>query len=115
MKKKLLIGLAAILVLVIGAGVVAFFVLDPKAMVAKKKDEVLADLSTKLGRQVTAGDVTASVGSQLKARIVNIQMAGPPVAEGQPPKPAQMQIGSVDMRFSLVRALFSFGQDLYVE
>jgi hypothetical protein len=115
MKKKLLIVVAALLVLVIGAGVAAFFILDPKAMVAKKKDEVLANLSTKLGRQVTAGDVTASVGSQLKARIVNIQMAGPPVAEGAPAKPAQMQIGSVDMRFSLVRALFSFGQDLYVE
>lgn len=115
MKKKLLIALAAVLVLVVGAGVAAFFILDPKALVAKKKEEVLANLSTKLGRQVTAGDVTATVGVQLKARVVNIQMAGPPVAGGAPPKPAQMQIGSVDMRFSLLRALFSFGQDLYVE
>lgn len=109
MKKKLLIGLAVVLGLLAAALAAAFFILDPKALVASKKDEVLKTLSDKLGRQVSAGDVTASVGAQLKARIVHVQIAGP--AGGKP----QLEVGSVDMQFSLLRALLSLGQDLYVE
>lgn len=109
MGKKILIGLGALMVLLVVAAVVGFFLLDPQQLVASKKDEILAGVSAQLGRQLTAGEVTTKVGTDLTARVVHVQLAG------EAGKKPQLEVGAVDMRFSLLRAIFSLGQDLHVE
>jgi hypothetical protein len=109
MKKKILIAAGALVGLIVVVLVAGIFLLNPQKIVAAKKDDALKMLSEKIGREVTAGEVTASVGTELKARITALQIAGAP---GKQP---QAYVGSVDMKFSLVRALLTFGNDLYVE
>jgi hypothetical protein len=107
--KKVLIGLAVVVVLLVSVAVVGFFAINPQKLVAAKKDDVLRLVSERIGREVTAGEVTAQVGTSLSARIVDVRVAG---AAGAKP---QLEVGSVDMRLSLFRALFSFGRDLHVQ
>jgi hypothetical protein len=112
--KKGLLGLAGLVGLVVVVLVAAFLTLDPKAMVQQKKDELFAQLSTKIGRTVKSGDVSASVGSSLSARIDALEVGGPKRDDGTV-APAQVQVGSVHVQLSLLRALLSFGRDLHVE
>ncbi|MDP2345185.1 MAG: AsmA family protein [Deltaproteobacteria bacterium] len=112
--KKILIGLASVVVVVVVVVVIAALTLDPQALIAAKKDALLKDLSTKIGREVTSGDVTTRVGASLGATIQGVRLAGPAVAEGQPASKPQLEIGQVDVQLSLLRALISFGKDLHV-
>src|SRR5438067_8536177 len=108
MRKKLPI-VVGVVVAVVVVLVVAFKLANPQKVVEAKKDALLATISAKIGRQITAGEVTASVGSELSARIANVQVAG---AAG---KKAQVELGALDVRFSLLKALLSFGKNLEVE
>lgn len=112
--KKVLLGSGAVVALLGVVGVAAFLNLDPQQMVQQKKDELFAQLSTTIGRTVKSGDVTASVGRSLTARIDALEVAGPPRDDGQP-SPPQLQVGSVHVQLSLLRALMTFGRDLHVE
>ncbi len=114
MKKKLLIGVGAVVALVVVVVGVAFATLDPQKLISEKKDALLKDVSAKIGRELTSGAVTARVGSSLGASIDNIKLAGPARDDGQPAAP-QLEIQRVDVQLSLLRALVSFGKDLYVE
>lgn len=109
MGKKLLISLGAATTVALAAVLAALLFVDPQQLVSSKKDELLKLVSDKIGREVTAGEVTASVGRELTARVANIVVAGAP---GRDP---QLQVGAVDVRFSLLRALLSFGKVLHVE
>lgn len=109
MKKKILIALGAVIGVVALLVVGALVLIDPEQLVNEKKDELLKDVSAKIGREVTAGKVSASLGSQLKARVEQVQVAG------LPGKQPALYIGAVDVRFSLARALLSFGRDLHVD
>lgn len=109
MKKKILIALGAVIGVLVLVVVGALVLIDPERLVNEKKDALLKDVSTKIGREVTAGKVTASLGGQLKARVEQVQIAG------LPGKQPALYIGAVDVRFSLARALLSFGRDLHVE
>lgn len=112
-KKALLVagGLTAVL----GAAVVVAFVsLDPQAMVQQKKDALLADVSKQIGRQLTSGEVSASVGTSLSATIDAVSLAGPKGPDGSA-GPPQLQVGKVHLQLSLLRALVSFGKDIHVE
>lgn len=109
MKKKILIALGAVVGVLAVLVVAALVLIDPEQLVNEKKDALLKDVSAKIGREVTAGKVSASLGSQLKARVEHVQVAGLP---GQQPA---LFIGAVDVRFSIARALLTFGRDLHVE
>jgi uncharacterized protein involved in outer membrane biogenesis len=109
MKKKILIGLGAVIGVLVLVVVGALVLIDPEKLVNEKKDELLKDVSARIGREVTAGKVSASIGSQLKARVEQVQVAG------LPGKQPALYLGAVDVRFSLARALLSFGRDLHVE
>src|ERR1043166_5436041 len=117
--KKILRVVAVCIGVLLAVVVVALMLVNPKKLVAEKKDEILKQVSAKIGRQVTAGDVTGGVGAQLSAKIANVRVEGAPGPNGPAGKPTpgkpQLEIGSLDMKFSLARALFSFGKDLYVE
>jgi hypothetical protein len=106
MKKKIVLAIVGVVVVLV---VAAFVLVNPQKLVAAKKDEILAKVSQKIGRQITAGDVTASVGAELKARISDVKVAG---AAGAKP---QVELGALDVRFSLLHALLTFGRDLTVE
>ncbi len=110
MKRKLLLGLGVVVALLVVIVVAGFVLINPQKLVAEKKDDVLKQVSAKIGRQVTAGDVTAHVGGALTARIANVQIAGADAS-----KKPQLEMGALDMRFSLLHALLTFGKDLYVE
>ena len=112
--KKTLIGVGAVLGLLVVAVIVAVVTLDPLAMVQKKKDELLQQVSTKIGRQLTTGDVTARFGTSLGATVVDVKLAGPAGADGVASKD-QVFVQQLDIKFSLLRAVFSLGKDLYVE
>ena len=112
-KKGLIV--AGVVTGVLGAvAVAAFLSLDPQALVQGRKDALLADVSTRIGRQLTSGPVTASVGTSLTASIDAISLAGPvgPAGVAGPP---QVQVGKVHLQFSLLRALVTCGKDLHVE
>lgn len=109
MKKKILLAFGAVFGVLVLVVIGAVVLIDPEQLVNEKKDALLKDLSTTIGREVTAGKVTASLGSQLKARVEQVQIAG------LPGKQPALYVGAVDVRFSLVRALLSFGRDLHVE
>jgi|GEM_PF-1598879 len=112
-KKALLVvgGLTGVLA---ALAVVAFVSLDPQAMVQQKKDALLAEVSTKIGRTLTSGDVSASVGTSLTATIDAVSLAGPRGTDGNA-GPPQLQVGKVHLQLSLLRALVSFGKDIHVE
>lgn len=114
MKKKLLIAVAAVLGLLVVVVGVAFATLDPQKLITEKKDALLKDVSAKIGRELTSGAVTARVGSSLGATISGVKLAGPKNDDGTA-SPAQLEIQQIDVRLSLLRALMTFGKDLYVE
>lgn len=112
--KKILLGAGGVVGVVGVAAAIAFLTLDPKALITEKKDALLKDVSTKIGRELTSGDVTARVGASLGATIQAIRLAGPARSDGAA-APAQLEIQQVDVQLSLLRALLSFGKDLHVE
>ncbi|MBM4282612.1 MAG: AsmA family protein [Deltaproteobacteria bacterium] len=113
MKKVLLAGCAVMGVVVLAVGV-AFATLDPARLVNEKKDTLLKDVSAKLGRDLTVGAVAAHVGSTLDATVTGVTLAGAVDEQGKR-RPPQLSIQQIDVRFSLLRALLSFGKDLHVE
>src|SRR5688572_30782334 len=107
--KKVLIGLAAVVVLLVALAGAAFLLVDPKAFVEKKKDELARQTSEQLGRTLTIGPVSASVFPSLEARVQDVKLSG--AAEGAPPQAA---IAQVDVKLDLWKAVFSAGQVLEV-
>ena len=112
--KKVLIGVGGVFGVLVAIVVVMFLTLDPRAMIQKKKDELLAQASTKIGRPLTTGDVTAKLGASLSATVVDVKLGGLQDNSGTA-GPDQIVVQQVSIEFSLLRALFSFGKDLYVE
>ena len=112
--KKVLIGVGGVFGVLVAIVVVMFLTLDPQALIQKKKDELLSQVSTKIGRQLTTGDVTAKVGATLSATVVDVKLAGPQDSQGTAGAD-QVAVQQVNIEFSLLRALVSFGKDLYVE
>jgi hypothetical protein len=112
--KKALKALGAVVVVLVVAVGVAFATLDPQKLVNEKKDALLRDVSTKLGRELTVGTVDTHVGSSLRATVSDVKLAGPTGDDGKA-GPAQLSIQQIDVRFSLLRALLSLGSDLHVE
>ncbi len=112
--RKRLIGAGAVVTVLAALVVGAFLALDPKAAIQKKKDELLSSVSQSIGRELTSGEVTAKVGSSLSATISGVKLAGPAGADGKA-GPPQVEVQSVHVQLSLLRALVSFGKDLHVE
>ena len=108
--KKVLIGLAAVVGLLVVLAGAAFLLVDPKAFVEKKKDELARQTSEQLGRTLTIGPVTATVFPTLEARVQDVKLSGP--VEGAPPQAA---IAQVDVKLDLWKAVFSAGQILEVD
>jgi hypothetical protein len=112
--KKALTAVGAVVGVVVVLLGVAFLTLDPQKLVNEKKDALLRDVSAKLGRELTTGPLVTHVGSSLGATVSDVKLAGPVGDDGKPGAP-QLSIQQIDVRFSLLRALVSFGKDLQVE
>jgi hypothetical protein len=112
--KKRLLGAGVAVGVLVALGVVAFVALDPQAAIQKKKDELLATASQKIGRELTSGTVSAKVGTSLRASIEGVSLAGPARADGTA-APPQLEVKTVHLQLSLLRALLTFGKDLHVE
>ena len=108
--KKILVAAAALIGLVVALAVVAVVVIDPTKLVNDKKEALFATVSTKLGRTLTTGTVTASLGTALTATIPDVRLTA-----ATPNGPPQLEIRQIYARFSLLRALFTLGRDLRVE
>lgn len=107
-RKPLLIGLAVVLLLLVAA-VAGVLLADPAGFVAAKKDALAQSMSETLGREVTVGPVEAHFLGGLGAKVSDVKVAGP-----TPGSAPQVSIGSMEVRLSLWRAIFSLGRDLRV-
>src|SRR4051794_28673886 len=95
--------------LIVVSGIAAVFLLDPQAYIEAKKDEVLKDVSAKLGRTLSVGQVKGSVIGGLHATVDDVRLAGP-----TPDAKPQAAVKQVDLRMSLWKAITSFGKILEV-
>ena len=73
--KKLFIGLAVVVGILAASGIAAFFILDPKTIVASKQAELLQTLSAKLGKRfVVSVEVNPPIGLDPKKAIEAARM-----------------------------------------
>jgi uncharacterized protein involved in outer membrane biogenesis len=101
--RRLLVGLAAVVTLVLLVGVVASYALD--SYVQRHQRELLAKLEAKLGRKVDVGRLSASLWSGLTA--TQVQIGGSRLPGDQAPL---LSAERLRVKPSLLRTLLSFGR-----
>jgi hypothetical protein len=108
--KKALLALVALVVIVVGAVAAILFTVDPVAIIDGQKTKITAVVRESLGRDVTFGAVKGSVLPTLAASIDTIAMTGATTEDK-----AQLEVGNIEVRISLWRAIVSLGKDLHVD
>lgn len=108
MKRPLKIVLAGLATLFVLLGL-AVVLIDVDALVEAKKPELLKRASEAVGRDVTVGKIDARILPSFGATVTDVRVAGR-TAEA----PALLDVGDVELRLSLWKALTSLGKDLEV-
>jgi hypothetical protein len=108
--KKILLAIVALVVVTVGALAAILFTVDPKAIIDTQKEKITAVVRQSLGRDVTFGTVKGSVLPVLSASIDTVAMTAAK-ADDKP----QLEIGNVEVRISLWRAITSLGKDLQID
>lgn len=109
MKQKPLVIALVVVLLLVAAAVAGVLLADPAGFVAAKKDALAKSMSETLGREVTVGPVEGRFLGGLGAKVSDVKVAGP-----TPDSAPQISVGTMEVRLSLWRAIFTLGRDLRV-
>ena len=108
--KKIALVIGIVLTLVIVILVAAALTIKPDRIINQHKDQIAQFVTKTLGREVKLGQVRSFFWPTFGAEIRDISLAGP-AGVSQP----QVQLGSIEVKVDLFKALFSWGKQLEVK
>jgi hypothetical protein len=108
--KKLLSGIIIfITIVVLGIGGILLSI-KPDELINEHKGEITVAIQENIGRELTLGQIQSSIFPTLGATISNSVLAG-----GTSDSSAQVELGKIEVKISLKKAILSFGKIIEIE